>query len=78
MPKITIKTSTFNLVAEHALGNMVTKDAVYHNNTVTLEIDDELHDTLSAEIDDITPTIEDVIVMMCSGGKVVRKGGAVI
>ena len=74
MQKITIKESTLDLVAKHAIGSMVTKysEIDHINKTITIEIGNELHDTLSDEIDDITPTINDVIVMLCSGGKINR------
>jgi hypothetical protein len=71
MAKITIKKSTLDMVATHAVGGrMNTTNCAFHpaSQTVTIDVDDEVYDGLEAEIDDITPTFDDVLERLCHAG----------
>lgn len=71
MPTITIKQSSRDLIESLSLtGKLNNEGAVFHDNgTVSIYVDDEVNDILHSRIDDITPTIDDVIVQLCGRGE---------
>lgn len=68
MKKITIKKSTYNLVETHANGvfAFAPEGTEFLDDTVLIEVSDELHKRLSSHIDTMTPSIDKVLVMLCT------------
>ena len=73
MHTITIKNETLNMLAEKSLGAFSNSGATFHsNNTVSIEVDDEVYDILDSRRDGITPTFDDVIKQLCWTGSVLN------
>jgi len=69
MPKITISASTHALVASKAICQFSDAGSVFNDNgTVSVPIDDEVYDDLHSRVDDVTPDIDSVLIMLCAGG----------
>ena len=71
MRQITIKKSTYNLVETHAIGLFDTnsKDIEFLADSVIISVSDKSYDRLNALIDSITPSIDGVLVALCSNIK---------
>lgn len=68
MKEITLKKTTYDLIQTHAIGlfKFSPGDIEFIGDSVLIQVEDKIHKQLSAQVDTRTPSIDKVLVMLCS------------